>query len=92
MFPVLVGARRTRVPEQGLHDACADGSLLRELLVDPELSAYAVVVLDEAHERSLNTDVLFGVLKQLVNTRCAAAVELVHVRLPLGSDQLGVLS
>eukprot|EP00818_Percolomonas_sp_WS_P008757 CAMPEP_0117445936 /NCGR_PEP_ID=MMETSP0759-20121206/6065_1 /TAXON_ID=63605 /ORGANISM="Percolomonas cosmopolitus, Strain WS" /LENGTH=1134 /DNA_ID=CAMNT_0005238153 /DNA_START=100 /DNA_END=3500 /DNA_ORIENTATION=- len=40
-----------------------DGVLLRECLSTPDLSKYSVVIMDEAHERSLNTDVLFGLLK-----------------------------
>lgn len=44
---------------------CVDGLLLKQLSKDPELSCYSVIILDEAHERPLNADILFGLLKGL---------------------------
>lgn len=40
-----------------------DGTLLRQALNDRLLMAYSVIILDEAHERTINTDVLFGLVK-----------------------------
>lgn len=49
-----------------------DGMLLQELKSDPDLSAYSVIMVDEAHERSLNIDFILGLLKQI----CARRPEL----------------
>ncbi len=46
-----------------------DGMLLAEIAQDPDLSAYSTVILDEAHERSLNIDILLGYMKGLLERR-----------------------
>ncbi|OBZ71658.1 putative ATP-dependent RNA helicase PB1A10.06c, partial [Grifola frondosa] len=46
-----------------------DGVLLRELATDFLLKKYSVIIIDEAHERSMNTDILIGVLSRVIKLR-----------------------
>ena len=46
-----------------------DGILLREISQDFALTKYSVIVVDEAHERSVNTDILIGMLSRIVELR-----------------------
>lgn len=46
-----------------------DGLLIREALVDPLLSRYSAIMVDEAHERSISSDILLGLLKKIRKKR-----------------------
>jgi len=46
-----------------------DGMMLREFLGEPDLKSYSVLMIDEAHERTLHTDILFGLVKDVARYR-----------------------
>ena len=50
-----------------------DGVLLREITQDFALTKYSAIVIDEAHERSVNTDILIGMLSRIVDLRAQLA-------------------
>ena len=58
-----------RVSETTRIKFLTDGLLLREALVDPLLARYSVIMVDEAHERSLSSDILLGLLKKIRKKR-----------------------
>ncbi|GHV25587.1 hypothetical protein AGMMS4952_03710 [Spirochaetia bacterium] len=71
-IPGLVGYKmrfEDKTDQNTLIKIMTDGILLQEMKLDPWLSKYGCLVVDEAHERSLNIDFILGLLKRVLESR-----------------------
>lgn len=76
-----------------------EGILIREMMGDPLLNTYSVLILDEAHERTVSTDILMGLLKKILRKRrdlklivSSATVDAEYIRDFFGEKSAAILS
>ena len=65
-----------------------DGILLKEIESDPLLTRYSVIFIDEAHERTLNTDILIGMLTRIIKIRHALAIHKIKYHISNEEDKV----
>ena len=58
---------------------------MKEYKEDPLLRNYSIVIIDEAHERKVDTDIAFGIMKQILKKRSDLKVREYSLRAPPGS-------
>lgn len=63
-----------------------DGMILREIMIDPKLSQYSTVIVDEAHERSISTDLFLGILKELIISQSRPDLKIIIMSATLDMD------
>ncbi|CAD6197393.1 unnamed protein product [Caenorhabditis auriculariae] len=75
------------ISERTVLKYCTDGMLLREAMNNPLLDQYGVLILDEAHERTLATDILMGLIKEIVRQRKDIKIVIMSATLDAGKFQ-----
>lgn len=63
-----------------------DGMLLREIMLDRKLSKYSTIIIDEAHERTILTDLILGFLKSLINSNDRSDLKLIIMSATLNAE------